>query len=48
MKWYDYIAVFWFADLISAFLIHNPLFVWIPIFSYLLYENIRQSELKND
>ena len=48
MKWYDYLACFWFADVISAgFFVGNIFILTIGILSYILYEDMRKG-LEND
>jgi len=42
IKWYDYLACIWFADIITAGLLSgNILAVSLGIFSYFLYEDWR-------
>ena len=48
MKWYDYLACFWFADIISAGLIAgNFIFLTLGVISYIMYEKSRKG-LEND
>lgn len=50
LKWYDYLACWWFADMISAGLLLGNIFVLtIGILSYILYEDFRKGlENEND
>lgn len=49
MKWYDYLACFWFADSISAGLITGNIFVLtIGVLSYILYEDWRKGTETNE
>ena len=43
MKWYDYLACLWFAEILSAGLIFMDIFLLtLGIFLYMLYENLRK------
>jgi len=45
LKWYDYLAVFWFADSISAGLLSGNIIVLIlGCFSYIMYESWRKED----
>lgn len=46
MRWYDYIACFLIADMITAFLFSGSIFVIIWIFWYIFYEKMRLNEEK--
>ena len=49
MRWYDYIACFWFADIIAASLISvNILWLTIGVISYIFYESMRKGENNAD
>jgi hypothetical protein len=43
MKWYDYLACFWFADMIAVGLLNFAILpLTIGILSYILYEDMRK------
>lgn len=50
MRWYDYLACFWFADNISAGIINmNFLLLTMGALSYIFYEDFRKGlENAND
>lgn len=44
MKWYDYVACVWFADMIAVGLLNFAILpLTIGIFSYTLYEDYRRN-----
>ena len=43
MKWYDYVLCIWFADSISAGLVHGDIFILtFGVLSFILYEEARK------
>lgn len=45
MKWYDYVVIILIADMITAYLLFNPIMVWLPILSYYFYEDFRKEQV---
>ena len=44
MRWYDYVACIWFADMISVGLVNFAIIpLTLGVLSYTLYENYRVS-----
>jgi hypothetical protein len=43
MKWYDYLACIWFADIVAASILHMQIIpLTLGIFSYIMYTDFRK------